>query len=102
VPSARTAAAPRATPGAIPAARPGAKPNGKSRQHAAVRVMTIFTAAMVVFALTAGASEVALHGFKFFVFRSTGVGETGPNGGQEDQGPGQPDAPGAHQQVQKP
>ena len=52
--------------------------------------MTIFTAAMVVFALTAGASEVALHGFKFFVFRSTGVGETGPNGGQEDQGPGQP------------
>jgi hypothetical protein len=61
--------------------------------------MTIFTAAMVVFALTAGASEVALHGFKFFVFRSTGTGETGPNGGQEDQGPGQP---GAHQQVQKP
>jgi hypothetical protein len=54
--------------------------------------MTIFTAAMVVFALTAGASEVALHGFKFFVFRSTGVGETGPNGGQEDQGPGQPGA----------
>jgi hypothetical protein len=106
-PSARSAAPPRATPprattGATPTARPGAKPNGKSRQHAAVRAMTIFTAAMVVFALTAGASEVALHGFKFFVFRSTGVGETGPNGGQEDQGPGQPDAPGAHQQVQKP
>jgi len=106
-PAARAAAPPRptppqATPGAAPTARPGVKPNGKSRQHAAVRVMTIFTAAMVVFALTAGASEVALHGFKFFVFRSTGTGETGPNGGQEDQGPGQPDAPGAHQQVQKP
>jgi hypothetical protein len=93
---------PARQPAAAPTARPGAKPNGKSRQHAAVRVMTIFTAAMVVFALTAGASEVALHGFKFFVFRSTGTGETGPNGGQEDQGPGQPDAPGAHQQVQKP
>jgi hypothetical protein len=105
-PQARPAAAPGVRPARQPAvaptARPGAKPNGKSRQHAAVRVMTIFTAAMVVFALTAGASEVALHGFKFFVFRSTGTGETGPNGGQEDQGPGQPDAPGAHQQVQKP
>jgi hypothetical protein len=105
-PQARPAAAPGVGPARQPAAaptgRPGAKPNGKSRQHAAVRVMTIFTAAMVVFALTAGASEVALHGFKFFVFRSTGTGETGPNGGQEDQGPGQPNAPGAHQQAQKP
>jgi hypothetical protein len=102
-PQARPAGAPGVRPArqpaAAPTARPGAKPNGKSRQHAAVRVMTIFTAAMVVFALTAGASEVALHGFKFFVFRSTGTGETGPNGGQEDQGPGQP---GAHQQVQEP
>jgi hypothetical protein len=101
---ARTATAPGVRPArqpaAMPTARPGAKPNGKSRQHAAVRAMTIFTAAMVVFALTAGASEVALHGFKFFVFRSTGTGETGPNGGQEDQGPGQPNAPGVHQQAQ--
>ncbi len=64
--------------------------------------MSIFTAAMILFALTAGATEVALHGFKFFVFRATGTGETGPNGLQENQGPGQPDAPGAHQQVQKP
>ena len=105
-PRARTGTAPGVRPARQPAPAPttgpGAKSNGKSRQHAAVRVMTIFTAAMVVFALTAGASEVALHGFKFFVFRSTGVGETGPNGGQEDQGPGQPDAPGAHQQAQQP
>ena len=64
--------------------------------------MSIFTAAMVLFALTAGGAEVALHGFKFFVFRSAGTGETGRNGGlQENQGPGQPDAPGAHQ-LQKP
>jgi hypothetical protein len=45
---------------------------------------------------------VALHGFRFFVFRSIGAGETGPNGLQEDQGPGQPDAPGARQQLHSP
>ena len=109
-PSARPAAAPRARPGGTPAARPGAtptarpagKPNAKSRQHAAVRVMSVFTAAMVLFALTAGGTEVALHGFKFFVFRSAGTGETSGSGLQENQGPGQPDAPGAHQQLQKP
>ena len=110
-PAARSAARPRTGPSpavgtdtaANLAAKPGAKAAGKNRQRTAVRVMTIFTTAMVLFALTAGASEVALHGFKFFVFRSTGTGETGPNGGQEDQGPGQPDAPGAHHQVvQKP
>jgi hypothetical protein len=109
-PSARPAAAPRArpggtpaaTPGATPGARPAAKPNAKSRQHAAVRVMSVFTAAMVLFALTAGGTEVALHGFKFFVFRSAGTGETSGSGLQENQGPGQPDAPGAHQQIQKP
>jgi hypothetical protein len=112
-PSARPAAAPRARPGAAPTARPGttptarpaAKPNAKSRQHAAVRVMSVFTAAMVLFALTAGGTEVALHGFKFFVFRSAGTGETSGSGLQENQGPGQPgqpDAPVTHQQLQKP
>jgi hypothetical protein len=101
-PSARPVATSRSTPAAAPTGRPDGQPNAKSRQHAAVRVMTIFTAAMVLFALTAGASEVALHGFKFFVFRSSGTGETGRTGGlQENQGPGQPDAPGAHQ-LQKP
>jgi hypothetical protein len=109
-PSARPAAAPRTRPGATTGARPGAttaarpavKANAKSRQHAAVRVMSVFTAAMVLFALTAGGTEVALHGFKFFVFRSAGTGETSGSGLQENQGPGQPDAPGAHQQLQKP
>jgi hypothetical protein len=101
-PSARPAVPPRARPTAAPTARPAGQPSAKSRQHAAVRVMTVFTAAMVLFALTAGASEVALHGFKFFVFRSAGTGETGRNGGlQENQGPGQPAVPGAHQ-LQKP
>ena len=67
-----------------------------------MRVMTAFTAAMVVFALTAGATEVALHGFKFFVFRAAGTGETSGSGLQENQGPGQPDAPAPHQQLRTP
>jgi len=83
-------------PTATPAARPAVKPNARSRQYVAVRAMSVFTAALVLFALTAGASEVALHGFKFFVFRSAGTGETSGAGLQENQGPGQPDAPGLH------
>jgi hypothetical protein len=59
----------------------------------AIRVVAAATAALFLFAVISGATEVALHGFSFFVFRSTGVGETGPTGLQEDQGPGQPDAP---------
>jgi hypothetical protein len=93
-PGVKPARQPAAEPAAAPTARAAGKPNAKSRQHAAVRVMSIFTAAMVLFALTAGGAEVALHGYKFFVFRSTGTGETGPGGLPENQGPGQP---GAHQ-----
>jgi hypothetical protein len=79
-----------------------ANPNAVPRQILAGRVMGIIVLAMFMFALLAGTSEVALHGFRFFVFRSIGAGETGPNGLQEDQGPGQPDAPGARQQLHSP
>jgi hypothetical protein len=68
-------------------------PQGPPRQLVAVRVAAAATAALFLFALTAGTIEVALHGFAFFVFRSAGTGETGPSGLKEDQGPGQPDAP---------
>jgi hypothetical protein len=101
-PAGKPAAPPWASPNdqsgltATPAARPAVKPNTRSRQFVAVRAMSIFTAAMVLLALTAGVSEVALHGYKFFVFRSAGAGSTAKNGLQENQGPGQPDAPGAH------
>jgi hypothetical protein len=67
-----------------------------------MRVTVIATAALVLVALASGATEVALHGYRFFVFRSTGTGETGPSGLQEDQGPGQPDAPGAHAHLHQP
>jgi len=68
----------------------------RPRQRAAMRVAALFMAAMVLFAAAAGTTEIALHGFAFFVFRSAGTGETAGNGLQENQGPGQPDAPGAH------
>ena len=104
-PAARPTAKPRTKPTAkhkpesavTPGARSAVRQNARPRQLVAIRVMTIVTAALVLFALVAGTTEVALHGFAFFVFRSTGTGETGPSGLQENQGPGQPDAPGAHQ-----
>jgi hypothetical protein len=106
-PEARPAARPAAKPGTRPKSRavgergttptpkPTARsaPEGRPRQLAAIRVAAVATAALVLFAVIAGTTEAALHGFRFFVFRSVGTGETGPNGLQEDQGPGQPDAP---------
>jgi hypothetical protein len=64
-----------------------------------MRLTSVAAAALVVFAAAAGSTEVGLHGFKFFVFRSAGTGATNGDGLQEDQGPGQPDAPGAHHQA---
>jgi hypothetical protein len=69
------------------------RPKGQPRQMVAFRVAATATALLFMFAVVAGSAEIALHGFAFFVFRSTGTGETGPTGLQEDQGPGQPDAP---------
>jgi len=109
-PAVKPKAAPRERPATArpPAGRAAnakvaaANPNAVPRQILAGRVMGIIVLAMFMFALLAGTSEVALHGFRFFVFRSVGTGETSGNGLQEDQGPGQPDAPGAHQQLRNP
>ena len=94
---------------AKPAARPAkpatkpAKPTGKAagrpRQYFAMRLSRLAVAAMVLFAVTAGSTEIALHGFSFFVFRAAGTGSTPDSGLKEDQGPGQPDAPGTHRHV---
>jgi hypothetical protein len=78
---------------AKPGTRPARRPQGPPRQLVAIRVAAAATAALLLFATTAGTTELVLHGFAFFVFRSAGTGETGPSGLQEDQGPGQPDAP---------
>ena len=76
-----------------PGTRSAAKPAGHGRQEAAMRFAVIATSALLLVAAVAGVTEIKLHGLSFFVFRSVGSGETGPGGLQEDQGPGQPDAP---------
>lgn len=58
-----------------------------------MRFAVLATSALFMVAVVAGAVEIHLHGFRFFVFRSVGTGETGAGGLQENQGPGQPDAP---------
>jgi hypothetical protein len=75
-----------------PGARLARRPQGPPRQLVAIRVAAAATSALFLFAVAAGTTELALHGFAFFVFRSAGTGETSPHGLQEDQGPGQPDA----------
>jgi hypothetical protein len=66
------------------------------RQAAAMRKVAIVFAAIFSVAVMGGLTEIGLHGFSFFVFRSAGTGATDNNGLQENQGPGQPNAPGAH------
>ena len=97
-PAARPAGKPAARPAARPSAdRPAAKPGGPPRQFTAMRLTRAVTAALLLFALIAGTTEIGLHGYSFFVFRAAGTGSTPNSGVKEDQGPGQPDAPGAHQ-----
>jgi hypothetical protein len=96
-PATKPAARPRPEPTAGPGARSVAKAKARRpRQLVAIRVMTVFAAALFLFALVSGSTEVALHGFRFFAFRSAGTGETPSTGLSEDQGPGQADAPGTH------
>jgi hypothetical protein len=98
-PTARSAARPNAKLATAPAAAPApVKPGGRSRQTVAIRVTAAATTALVGFAVVTGVTEVVLHGARFFVFRSVGAGETSSSAGglNENQGPGQPDAPRAH------
>jgi hypothetical protein len=71
---------PEARPGtrhrAEPGTRPARRPQGPPRQLVAVRVAAAATSALFLFAVATGATELGLHGFKFFVFRSGGTGET--------------------------
>jgi hypothetical protein len=87
---------PEVRPTARPGVRPATEPEARPRQYAAMRLTAAVMAVMLLFAMTAGSTEVALHGFRFFVFRSAGTGATSDDGLKENQGPGQPDAPGAH------
>jgi hypothetical protein len=50
-----------------------------------MRIAASVTAATFGFAVLTGATEVAMHGFKFFVFRQAGTGETGKPDTETDQ-----------------
>jgi hypothetical protein len=52
--------------------------------------------ALALFALTVSAVKIAQNGFAFFLFRNAGAGAGNAQNLNEDQGPGQPDAPGTH------
>jgi hypothetical protein len=93
VQAARLVGQPETRRAAEPGTRSARRPLGPPRQLVAIRVAAAATSALFLFAVAAGTTEIALHGFAFFVFRSAGTGETSSHGLQEDQGPGQPDAP---------
>lgn len=91
-PAARPGTRPGISPRRTPPARPAAKPQGRQ-----VRAWHKMIAAMVVLFLVgiaSAATEVGLHGFSFFAFRNAGAGAGNSRNLNEDQGPGQPDAPG--------
>jgi hypothetical protein len=69
---------PDARPATKPAVRP-AKPGTRPRQFKAIRLATAGVAGLVLFAVAAGATQVAVHGYQFFVFRQGGTGSTGGN-----------------------
>ena len=97
-PAARSATAPATKPGVSPRRiKPETQAAGqtKNRQVSAARKVTAALVALTLAGVATGATELVLHGPAFFVFRANGAGasQTGP---EEDQGPGQPNAPGAH------
>ena len=57
------------------------------------KTVAAFVAVFLV-GVIAGSAEIARHGVPFFVFRNTGAGAGNSKNLNEDQGPGQPDAPG--------
>jgi len=105
-PAARSAAKPATRSVAAPATKPGVSPRrtkpqaqasgkAKNRQVSAARKVTAALVALTVAGIATGATEVVLHGPAFFVFRANGSGAS-QTGLEEDQGPGQRNAPGAH------
>jgi hypothetical protein len=62
-----------------PRTAPAEKPQARPRQYNAMRIATAATATLFSFAALTGATEIGLHGFKFFVFRAGGTGESAPN-----------------------
>src|SRR5215831_10198065 len=102
-PAARSAprpATPATMPGRPPArpAKPAARPAARSRQFRAARLPVLAMGVAILFGLIAATTEMALHGYDFFVFRSPGTGATqdGPPG----PAPSQAGTGGAHHRLQ--
>jgi hypothetical protein len=70
---------------ARPRTAPAKKEGARGRQVRAMRIASAATATLFAFAVITAAAEVSHFGLKFFVFRSTGTGETGPNPGTDQQ-----------------
>ena len=58
--------------------------------------------ALLLIPFIAGVTEVGLHGLPFFLFRNAGAAAGNSQNLNEDQGPDQSDAPGAHHSTPKP
>ncbi|MEP7022768.1 MAG: hypothetical protein ABJB47_02945 [Actinomycetota bacterium] len=97
-PTARPARKPAALPSAEPATQPDVKPDAstKGRQVGNWRKALVALTVVILVGAATGTAEVAAHGFKFFLFRNTGAGAGNSQDLEENQGPGQPDAPGTH------
>lgn len=85
---------PAALPVAGLQARPGARTKG--RQARAMRQAAVLMVALVLAGAASGTTEIARHGLPFFFFRNAGAGAGNSQNLDENQGPGQADAPGAH------
>ena len=81
-PTTKPAARPTTKPAARPTTKPAARPKTKAagRQAKIMRRMAFAIAAVSVIGAISGTTELALHGFPFFILRANGAGagETGP------------------------
>jgi hypothetical protein len=79
-----------AMPGGPPArpAKPAAKPAARSRQFRAARLPVLAMGVAILFGLIAATTQMALHGYDFFVFRAPGTGST--QEGPSESAPSQP------------
>jgi hypothetical protein len=96
-----TTARPATRPGVSPRRAPKPKPAaaGKRRQISAWHRMVAALVVLTLVGVASAATEIGLHGLSFFVFRNTGAGAGNARNFEENQGPGQADAPGTHHQA---
>lgn len=81
----------RMPPATKPQVRSGVRTLG--RQERVARKVLIAFVALSLVGVISGSAELAAHGFSFYLFRNVGTGAGNPQNLEENQGPGQPDAP---------